>query len=191
MKEKSKTLEKFKEFKLIVEREVGSKIQCLHTDNGGEYIFNEFSSYLDQCKIRRQLTCPNTPQQNDVVERKNKHMVEICRSMLHAKNVPGRFLVECMRTTTYIINRLPQPKMEFMSPFKKLWNMKPIVSHFKAFSCACYVFVPDHLYSKFDKKAIRYIFVGYDENKKGWGCCDPTTSKFFILRNIVFDETSS
>ena len=62
MKEKSETLEKFKEFKLMVESEVGRKIQCLRTDNGGEYISDEFSSYLVQCNIRRQLTYPNTPQ---------------------------------------------------------------------------------------------------------------------------------
>ena len=48
MKEKSETLAKFKEFKLMVESEVGSKIQCLRTDNGGEYISDEFSSYLVQ-----------------------------------------------------------------------------------------------------------------------------------------------
>ena len=52
MKEKSETLAKFKEFKLMVESEVESKIQCLHTDNGGEYISDELLSYLVQCKIR-------------------------------------------------------------------------------------------------------------------------------------------
>ena len=78
MKKKSETLAKFKEFKLMVESEVGSKLQCLRTDNGGEYISDEFSSYLVQYKIRRQLTCPNTPQQNGFVERKNKHLAEVC-----------------------------------------------------------------------------------------------------------------
>ena len=84
MKEKSETLAKFKEFKLMVESEVGREIQCLHTDNGGEYISDEFSSYLVQCKIRQQLTCPNMPQHNGIAERKNKHLAEVCRSMLHA-----------------------------------------------------------------------------------------------------------
>ena len=86
--------------------------------------------------------------------------------MLHAKNVPDRFWAESMRTAAHIINKLPQPKMGFMSPFEKLWSMKPTLSHFKVFGCVCYVFVPDHLRSKFDKKATRCIFVGYDENKK-------------------------
>ena len=71
MKEKSDTFSKFKEFKEAVEGEVKRKIQCLRTDNGGEYVSNEFSQYLKECQIRHQMTCPNTPQQNGVAERKN------------------------------------------------------------------------------------------------------------------------
>jgi transposase InsO family protein len=67
------------------------KIKCLRTDNGKEYLSNEFTNYLKENKIRRQLTCPHTPQQNGVAERKNWHLAKICRSMLHAKIVPGRF----------------------------------------------------------------------------------------------------
>ena len=74
-----------------VENEVGKKIKCLRIDNGGEYTSDEFCDYLRKCNIRWQLTCPGTPQQNGVAERKNRHLAEICRSMLHAKNVPGRF----------------------------------------------------------------------------------------------------
>ncbi|KAE8675430.1 putative RING/U-box superfamily protein [Hibiscus syriacus] len=88
MKEKSDTFSKFKEFRDSAEGEVGKKICCLRTDNGGEYISNEFSQYLRECRIRHQYTCANTPQQNGVAERKNRHLAEICRSMLHAKNVP-------------------------------------------------------------------------------------------------------
>ncbi|WVZ98659.1 LOW QUALITY PROTEIN: hypothetical protein U9M48_044067 [Paspalum notatum var. saurae] len=67
----------------------------------------------------------------------------------------------------------------------------PIISHLKVFGCICYVFVPDHLRSKFEEKAIRCIFVGYDDARKGWRCCDPTTGKCHTSRNVVFDEASS
>lgn len=66
-----------------------------------------------------------------------------------------------------------------------------MVSHLKVFGCVCYVFVPDHLRSKFEKKAIRCIFVGYDDTRKGWRCCDPTTGKCHTSRNVVFDEASA
>ena len=111
--------------------------------------------------------------------------------MLHAKNVPGRFWAECMKTAAYVINRLPQSKLGFKSPHEMLWKDKPSVSHLKVFGCVCYVFVPDHLRSKFEKKAIRCIFVGYDDARKGWRCCDPTTGKCHISRNVVFDEASA
>ncbi|KAE8681718.1 hypothetical protein F3Y22_tig00111310pilonHSYRG00060 [Hibiscus syriacus] len=70
MKEKSDTFSKFKEFRDTAEGEVGKKICCLRTDNGGEYRSNEFSQYLRECRIRHQYTCANTPQQNGVAERK-------------------------------------------------------------------------------------------------------------------------
>ncbi|KAJ9565416.1 hypothetical protein OSB04_001382 [Centaurea solstitialis] len=191
MKEKSDTFSKFKEFKTTVEGEVRTKIRCLRSDNGGEYTSKEFKRYLQECGIRHQFTCANTPQQNGVAERKNRHLAKICRSMLHAKNVPGRFWAEAMRTAAHVINKIPQPRLGFISPFETLWNMKPTVSYFRVFGCICYVFVPSHLRSKFDKKAVRCIFVGYDNQRKGWRCCDPTSGRCYTSRDVVFDEASS
>ena len=191
MKEKSETLSKFKEFKNAAEAEVGKRVRCLRTDNGGEYTSDEFSDFLQKCKMRHQFTCASTPQQNGVAERKNRHLTEVCRSMLHAKNVPRRFWAEAMKTAAFVINRLPQQRLCYFSPFEKLWDMKPVVSYFRVFGCTCYVFVPDHLRSKMDKKAVRCIFVGYDSQRKGWRCCDPTTGKCYTSRNVVFDEVSS
>ncbi|KAF7815252.1 Retrovirus-related Pol polyprotein from transposon TNT 1-94 [Senna tora] len=105
------------------------------------------------------------PSQIGVAERKNRHLAEICRSMLHAKNVPPRFWAECIKTTVHIINRLPQAKLGFVSPYEKLWRVKPT--------------------------AVRCIFVGYDNERKGWRCCDPTTGRCYVSRNVVFDEASS
>ncbi|GKB48852.1 retrovirus-related pol polyprotein from transposon TNT 1-94, partial [Tanacetum coccineum] len=131
MKNKSDTLAKFKEFKKSAEAEIGKDVRCLRTDNGGEYTSDEFSNYLQETKVRHQFTCANTPQQNGVSERKNRHLAEICRSMLHAKNVPGQFWAEAMKTAAYVINRLPQQRLIFLSPFEKLWNIKPSVGYFR------------------------------------------------------------
>jgi len=114
-----------------------------------------------------------------VAERKNRHLAEICQSMLHAKNVPGHFWAEAMRKTAFVINRLPQQRLCFISPFEKLWNIKPSISYLRGFRCICCVFVPSHLRSKMDMKAVRCIFIGYGSQRKGWRCCDPTTEKCY------------
>ena len=162
MKEKSETFTKFQEFKNEAEAEVGKRILCLRTDNGGEYMSTGFTDFLQKSRIRHQFTCAGTPQQNGVAERKNRHLAEICRSMLHAKNVAGQFWAEAMRTAAFVTNRLPQQRLCFLSPFEKVWKIKPVVGHFRVFGCVCYVFVPDHLRSKMEKKAVRCIFIGYD-----------------------------
>ena len=77
MKEKFDTFSKFKEFRESAEVEVGKKIHCLCTDNGREFSSREFSQYLRECQIRHQYACANTPQQNGIVERKNRHLAEI------------------------------------------------------------------------------------------------------------------
>ncbi|KAK1413456.1 hypothetical protein QVD17_35229 [Tagetes erecta] len=191
MKEKSEVFEKFKLFKLEAERMTGYKIKCLRSDNGGEYLARAFDTYLKENKIRRQLTCANTPQQNGVSERKNRHLGETCRSIMHSKNIPGRFWAEAMKTGAYVINRLPPQKQGYVSPYEKLFNRRPNVTHLRVFGCVCYVFVPNQLRNKMEKKAIRCIFAGYDEQKKGWRCCDPTTNRCYVSRDVVFDENSS
>jgi transposase InsO family protein len=159
-KEKSETFSKFQEFKSAKEAEIGEKICFLRTDNGGEYTSDEFSNYLLEHQIHHQFTCANTPQQNDIAEKKNRHLTELCRIILHAKNVLGCFWAETMKTVAYVINRLPQQRLCFLSPFEKTWNMKPAVSYFRVFGCVCYVFIPDHLRGKINKKSCEMYFCG-------------------------------
>ena len=107
MKEKSETFSKFQEFKTTVEGELGMKIHCLRSDTRGEYTSDKFDRYMHECGIRHQFTCANMPQKNGVAERKNRHLGEICRSMLQAKNVSERFWAKAMPTAAHVINKLP------------------------------------------------------------------------------------
>ncbi|KAM0065667.1 putative RNA-directed DNA polymerase [Helianthus debilis subsp. tardiflorus] len=191
MQEKSEAFSKFKEFKAEAERETKMSVGCLRSDNGGEYTSKEFNEYLKECRIKRQLTCSHTPQQNGVSERLNRTLTELTGSMIHDKNLPGRFWAESMLTAAYIHNRIPQQGLKYKSPFEKMFNKKPNVSYFRVFGCVCYVFIQDHLRHKLERKAIRCIFIGYDSEKKGWRCCDPKTNKCYVSRDVIFDEAST
>jgi transposase InsO family protein len=75
----------------MVEKEKGVNIKCLMSDERGEYFSNEFNEYLKEHGIRSKYSCSYSPQQNGVVGRKNKHIVEIARAMLNEKNLPNYF----------------------------------------------------------------------------------------------------
>ncbi|KAG6505768.1 hypothetical protein ZIOFF_038133 [Zingiber officinale] len=181
----------FLDFKKIVEGELGRKIKTLRTDNGGEFCSNEFLSFCRDNGIKRELSCPDTPQQNGVAERKIRHLVETCKSWLHAKKLPKELWAEGMNCAAHVINRTPLSSTNNKAPYELLYGVKPNVKHFRVFGSLCYVHLQDSQRSKLDAKAVKCVFVGYDERRKGWRCLDPTTNKCVVSRNVIFDEISS
>ena len=83
LRKKSEVFDRFKEFKALVENQTEKQIKVLRTDNGGEFCGNEFEEFCKKCGIARQKTTPYTPQQNGVVERMNKTLME--KSKVHAQ----------------------------------------------------------------------------------------------------------
>ena len=83
MKKKDEVLDKFMEFKALVEKQIKKKIKAVRSDNGGEYISNAFKEFCAKEGISRELIAPHNPQQNGVAERKNKSIVGAARAMLH------------------------------------------------------------------------------------------------------------
>jgi hypothetical protein len=74
MKHKGEVFQHFLNFKTMAEKEKGVSIKCLRFDGEGEYFSNEFSEYLKEHGIQRKHSCSYSPQQNGVVERKNRHI---------------------------------------------------------------------------------------------------------------------
>jgi len=79
---KYEVVEKFKEFKYLVENQTKNKIKVLRMDNGGEFYRNEFKEFYKKCGIEIQKTTSYTPQRNGVTKRMNVIMMERVRSML-------------------------------------------------------------------------------------------------------------
>ena len=77
MQKKDQTFSIFCEFKALVEKDTGKKVKALRSENDEEYVSNEFKKFCASKGIRRELITPHNPQQNGVVERKNKNIVGI------------------------------------------------------------------------------------------------------------------
>jgi transposase InsO family protein len=138
------------------------------SDNGGEYISHEFQALLQQKYIISQRSCPYTPQQNGVAERKNRHLLDMVRTLLLESSVPPKFWVEALSTTVYLINRLPSQQLNFDSPYYRLFGMHPDYHNLHTFSCVCFVHLPSHERHKLTAQSARCAFMGYSAGQKGF-----------------------
>ncbi|KAJ4707148.1 Retrovirus-related Pol polyprotein from transposon TNT 1-94 [Melia azedarach] len=190
MNNKSQAFSCFKKFKSLAETQSGVKVKKLRTDNGKEYISNEFDKFCEDAGIQHQLTVPYSPQQNGVCERKNRTLLEMARSMMHEKNLPKKFWAEAVYTSVYLQNRLPTHAIEGKTPIEAWSGLKPSVGHLKVFGSVCYVHVPDVKRDKLSKKASKGIFLGYSSQAKGYRIFDLETKKIVVRRDVKVDESS-
>ena len=82
LKHKNQAFKSFKQWKLLVENQTGNRVKVLRTDNGLEYLDNEFNEFCKDNGIVRHKTVRLTPQQNGLAERMNRTILERVRCML-------------------------------------------------------------------------------------------------------------
>ncbi|PKU81706.1 Retrovirus-related Pol polyprotein from transposon TNT 1-94 [Dendrobium catenatum] len=187
---KSEVFQTFINFKNQVETYTNKKIKVLRTDGGTEYMNHAFSNFLCSNGITHQVSCPYTPEQNGIAERKHRHITETTRTLLHTSSTPFQFWPDAALTANYLINRLPSPTLHNLSPFEKFHNAKPNYTFLRTFGCACYPLIPSQFRHKLQPKASPHVFLGYSDMYKGYKCLDTTTNKIIFSRHVSFHESS-
>ena len=127
----------FKVFLALIDTRFSTKIKILRSDSGSEYMSNEFQFFLQSHGIISQRSCPFTPQQNGVAERKNRHLLDVVRTLLIESCVPSHFWCEALYTAIYLINRLPSPTLNDDSPYFRLFGHAPNYFNLHIFGCGC------------------------------------------------------
>ncbi|RVX11419.1 Retrovirus-related Pol polyprotein from transposon TNT 1-94 [Vitis vinifera] len=194
MKEKSEVGHIFQTFNRMVQNQFNSKIQVLKSDNAKEYFTSSLSTYLQNHGIIHISSCVDTPQQNGVAERKNRHLLEVARCLMFSSNVPNYFWGEAILTATYLINRMPSRVLTFQSPrqlFLKQFPHTHAASSdlpLKVFGCTAFVHVYPQNRSKFAPRANKCIFLGYSPTQKGYKCYSPTNKRFYTTMDVSFFE---
>lgn len=164
--EKKSEVEKcFKDFFLMIENQFQTKIGILRTDNGTEYFNKYLGAFISEKGIVHQSTCRDTPQQNGIAERKNRHLLEVARALMFSMNVPKYLWGNALLTACYLVNRMPSRVLKFETPLDCLKKSFPTSRLFtnlplKVFGCTCYVYIPNIFRSKLDPKAEKCIFLG-------------------------------
>ena len=176
-----------KVFKTIL-RDTSRTISTLRTDRGGEFCSTAFSAYLSENNIRRELTTSYTPEQNAVVERANRTIMEGVRSSLYYSQLPMSFWAEAVVYIVYTLNRTCSRVHGDHTPFELYTGLKPSLSHLRPFGCPVFIHIPDHLRKKLDVKCRQGIFVGYSEESKAYRVWDSDKRQVVTTRDVVFDE---
>ncbi|GJW76447.1 ribonuclease H-like domain, reverse transcriptase, RNA-dependent DNA polymerase [Tanacetum coccineum] len=163
----------------------------LRTDRGGEFTSNEFTQYCKENGITRQLTAPYSPQQNGVVERRNRTIMSTTRCMMKATNMPQNFWVEAVRHAIYILNSVPTKALEDITPYEAIKLRKPNLENLRVFGCIAYAKVPSQRLTKLDDRSSRMVYLGNEQGSKAYRLFDPTPQKICVSRDVKFKENET
>src|SRR3954464_4374358 len=188
LKHKDETHSVFFDFCIQIQSEKECKIIKVRSDHGGEFENGSFEEFFKENGIAHDFSCPRTPQQNGVVERKNRTLQEMARTMINETNMAKHFWAEAINTACYIQNRISIRPILNKTPYELWKNKKPNISYFHPFGCICFILnTKDHL-GKFDSKAQKCLLLGYSERSKGYRVYNTETLIVEESINIRFDD---
>ena len=124
-------------------------ITCIRSDHGREIENIDFEEYCNEHGINHNSSALRTPQQNGVVERKNRTLQEMARTMLNENNLLKYFWAKVVNTSCYILNRILLRPILKKTPYELWKNKKPNISYFKVFGCKMFYIKHQRQFWKF------------------------------------------
>ncbi len=115
---KDEIFDKFKDYKACMENQKECRIKALRTDRGGEYMGNDFDTYLKENGIHRELTIPKTSAQNGEAERRHRQLANVVRCLLVESGLPLEFWGYATLCATHLFNRTPTKANESKTPYE-------------------------------------------------------------------------
>ena len=181
----------FKRLAKVIQNEKNLKIASIRSDHGGEFENQVFETFCEKHGIEHNFSAPRTPQQNGVVERKNRSLEELARTMLNETNLPKYFWADAVNTASYVMNRVLIRPILKKTPYELYKGRQPNISHLHVFGCKCFVLNngKDNL-GKFDAKADEGIFLGYSQSSKAFRIYNKRTMTIEESVHVTCDESS-
>jgi hypothetical protein len=191
LKQKSQVSATFENWLVKVERRFERQLKTLRSDGGGEYNSNHFEAFLASKGIEHQTTVPYTSQQNGVVERANRTIVERIVAVMRSERLPASLWAQIAETVVYVKNRSPTAAVKRSTPFQLAFGVAPNLSNLRVLGCAAWVLIPKKKRSsKLSDRGILCCFLGYCLTQKAWKFWNPMTQKIVVSRDAIFDEST-
>ncbi|KAJ9544193.1 LOW QUALITY PROTEIN: hypothetical protein OSB04_023900 [Centaurea solstitialis] len=187
LKTKDETSSLIINFIKAVQVQLKRPVQTVRTDNGTEFKNNVLKSFYNSLGINQTFSAARTPEQNGVVERRNRTLVEAARSMLAESQLPQYLWAEAVNTTCYTQNRSIIHRRFGQTPYHILFGRVPSVRHFKVFGCKCFVLNETENRGKFGPKSDELLFVGYSGSSIAYRVLNKQTRIVSESINVHFD----
>nr|GEV32909.1 retrovirus-related Pol polyprotein from transposon TNT 1-94 [Tanacetum cinerariifolium] len=190
LKDKTEAFDQFNIFSKKIQNQLECTVVSIRTDHGREF-GNEvqFGEFCNANGITHNFLAPRTPQSNGVVERKNRTLQEMSRTMLNEQSLPQKFWCNAIDTSTYILNRILIRAILGKTPYELLRCRKPSLDYFRVFGRKCFILNTKDYLTKFDSKSYEGVFLGYSQNSKAYIILNKHSKKIKESLNVTFDET--
>nr|GEY70850.1 hypothetical protein [Tanacetum cinerariifolium] len=163
-------------------------VQYVRTDNGTEFVNHTLTEYYERIVIFHQKTVPRTPQQNGVIERRNRTLVEAARTMLIFSKALMFLWAEAVATMCYTQNHSLIHTRHHKTPYELVHNKKPDLTFFRVFGALGYPTNESEDLGKLQPTTDIGIFVGYAPSKKGYRIYNKRTRRIMEIIHVQFDE---
>ncbi|GJR56025.1 retrovirus-related pol polyprotein from transposon TNT 1-94 [Tanacetum coccineum] len=169
-------------------RNLQAQVIIVRTDRGTEFLNNTLHAYFKEEGIEHQTSTPRTPEQNGIVERRNRTLVEAARTMLSASKLPLSFWAEAVATACYTQNRSIIISTHGKTAYHIINDRKPLIKHLHIFGCICYITRDGENLDKMKEKGDPCVMVGYSTQSKGYRVYNKRTRLIVESIHIKFDE---
>lgn len=170
--------------------QTGKKLKEFHSDDGGEFRSEKLQKFLRDNGTKYTVTQMATPQHNPIAERDGRTVMNMVVSMLHQSGLPAQFWAAAASMAVYVLNRTVNASNSQKTPEEIFSGYQPSVKAVRVFGCDGYVNLMKNERSKIEPKAIRTIYIGPDEDRKGHRMFNTETKRVIISRDVVFHEDS-
>nr|GFB51269.1 integrase, catalytic region, zinc finger, CCHC-type, peptidase aspartic, catalytic [Tanacetum cinerariifolium] len=167
-----------------------SPVIIIRTDNGTEFKNKVLKVYFDSVGISHQMSSVRTPQQNGVVERRNRTLVEAARTMLIFSRASLFSWAEAIATACFTQNCSIIHRRFNKTPYELINGRKPDISFLHAFGALCYPKNDHEDIRKLGAKGDIGFFIGYSADSCAYRIYNCRTKKIMETMNVSFDELS-
>ncbi|GJS60511.1 putative RNA-directed DNA polymerase [Tanacetum coccineum] len=187
LKSKNEVFHNIMVFYNLIKTQFKKNIKVFRSDNGTEFVNQQFYGFCESNGIIHQTLCSYTPQQNGIVDRKHRHLLNVARSLFFQGGIPLNMLSECVLTATYLINILPTSVLNGKSLYDLVYNKPPSLKHLRSFGYLAYATILNS-HDKFGSRSEKCVLVGYLNSKKRYKLWSLDNKQVIYSKDVKFFE---